>query len=41
MEPQPYAFHTLPAVFVMETQLPENLIVQLNDYLDQLMVDGK
>ena len=39
MEPQQYNFHTLPAVFLMETQLPENLIVQLNDYLDQLMVD--
>ena len=39
MQPQPYSFHALPAVFLMETQLPENLISQLNDYLDKLMLD--
>ena len=41
MEPQQYNFHTLPAVFLMETRLPENLTNQLNDYLDKLMVDEK
>jgi len=41
MEPQPYAFHALPAVFVMETQLSESMVGTLNDYLDKLMVDEK
>lgn len=26
MEPQAYTFHTLPAVFMLETQLPENMV---------------
>ena len=39
MEPQPYNFHTLPAVFMLETQLPENMVGDLNTYLDKLMLD--
>ena len=39
MEPQPYTFHTLPAVFMMETQLSESMVGTLNNYLDKLMVD--
>ena len=38
MEPQPYTFHTLPAVFMLETQLPEYIVGDLNTYLDKLMV---
>ena len=38
MEPQPYTFHTLPAVFMLETQLPENIVGDLNTYLDKLMI---
>ena len=38
MEPQEYTFHTLPAVFMLETQLPENIVGGLNTYLDKLMV---
>ena len=38
MEPQPYSFHTLPAVYLMETELPENIVGNLNAYLDNLMV---
>ena len=38
MEPQAYTFHTLPAVFMLETQLPENIVGGLNTYLDKLMV---
>ena len=39
MDQQPYSFHTLPAVYLMETKLPENMVGTLNDYLDKLMVD--
>ena len=39
MEPQHFTFHTLPAVYLMETKLPENMVGTLNDYLDKLMVD--
>ena len=39
MEPQPYTFHTLPAVFMLEAQLSESMVGTLNDYLDKLMVD--
>ena len=39
MESQPYTFHTLPAVFMLETQLPEYMVNDLNTYLDKLMVD--
>jgi len=39
MEPQPYQFHTLPAVFMLEAQLSESMVGTLNDYLDKLMVD--
>ena len=35
---QPYSFHTLPAVYLMETELPENIVGNLNTYLDNLMV---
>ncbi len=38
MEPQAYTFHTLPAVFMLETQLPEYIVGDLNTYLDKLMV---
>ena len=38
MEPQQYTFHTLPAVFMLETQLSENIVGDLNNYLDNLMV---
>jgi len=38
VEPQPYSFHTLPALFLMETQLPESMVGDLNIYLDKLMV---
>ena len=41
MEPQPYNFHTLPAVFMLEAQLSANMVGTLNDYLDKLMVDEK
>ena len=38
MEPQPYTYHTLPAVFMLETQLPEYIVGDLNTYLDNLVV---
>ena len=38
---QHYNFHTLPAVFMLEAQLSENMVGTLNDYLDKLMVDEK
>ena len=41
MEQQHYNFHTLPAVFMLEAQLSENMVGTLNDYLDKLMVDEK
>ena len=39
MEPQPYTFHTLPAVFMLEAQLSESMVGTLNNYLDKLVVD--
>ena len=39
MDSQPYSFHTLPAVFMLEAQLSESMVGTLNDYLDKLMVD--
>jgi len=39
MEDQHFSFHTLPAVFMLEAQLSENMVGTLNDYLDKLMVD--
>jgi len=39
MEKQHYNFHTLPSVFMLETQLPEGMVSTLNDYLDKLMID--
>ena len=41
MEPQPYTFHSLPSVFMLEAQLSESMVGTLNDYLDKLMVDEK
>ena len=41
MEPQHFQLHTLPAVFMLEAQLSENMVGSLNDYLDKLMVDEK
>ena len=38
MEPHPYTIHSLPAVFMLETQLPESMVGDLNTYLDKLMV---
>ena len=39
MEPQHFTFHTLPAAFMLEAQLSENMVGTLNDYLDKLMID--
>ena len=41
MKEQHFSFHTLPAVFMLEAHLSENMVGTLNDYLDKLMVDEK
>ena len=34
---QEYRVHTLPAVFLLEAQMPDAMVSGLNTYLDELM----
>ena len=31
--------HKMPSVFVMETEMPENMVKDLNNYLDEYIED--
>ena len=31
--------HSMPSVFVMETEMPESMVKDLNDYLDEYVED--
>ena len=33
--------HSMPSVFVMETQMPEGMVENLNEYLDEYVEDVK
>jgi len=40
MAQQDYLIHTMPALFMLEARIPEEMIDSLNEYLDKLMVSG-
>ena len=35
MNDHPYQVHNMPAVYVLETQMPQEMILDLNDYMDE------
>ena len=35
MSQHPFQVHNMPAVFVLETQMPQEMILDLNDYMDE------
>ena len=39
MDGHPFQMHTMPAVYVLETQMPQNMIDSVNDYMDEYKHD--